>query len=169
MNILTDFRKLLAALWLGAALFFSFAVAPSAFAVLTSSELAGAVVGRTLAIVNYSGIGIGLILLLSSFIAPPKSFLVWIDRILATVLIIACAIGQFYIGWQMQNLRAQVGRPIEELAADDPSRLAFNVLHSYSVYALLTAMLAALILFFIILRRPKEVIIEKKNEFDFIK
>ena len=81
----------------------------------------------------------------------------------------ACAVGQFYIGWQMQSLRTQIGRPLEELAADDPSRIAFNQLHSYSIYVLLTAMVAALITFFTIVRRPREIVPVKTNEFDFIK
>jgi hypothetical protein len=65
MNWLSDIRLLLLCLWLGAACFFSFAVAPSAFGVLPSRELAGLVVNRTLRIVNYSGFVIGLVLLLS--------------------------------------------------------------------------------------------------------
>jgi hypothetical protein len=46
MNFIKDIRALLIALWLGAACFFSFAVAPSAFGVLPSRELAGSVVSR---------------------------------------------------------------------------------------------------------------------------
>lgn len=150
-------------------MFFSFAVAPSAFAVLNSAELAGSMVSRTLAIANYSGIVIGLILLLTSFVFAPKGFLVWIERLLSVVLMAACAVGQFYIGWKMQSLRAQFGRPLEEIAADDPLRLAFNELHSYSVYVLLTAMVAALVLFFSIVWKPKEIVQTKPDEFNFIK
>lgn len=156
MNVWADFRKLLAGLWLGATLFFSFAVAQSAFSVLPSAELAGAVVNRTLAIVNYSGIAVGLILLLTSFILARKDFLVWLERLLAVILAAACAVGQFYIGWKIQSLREQIGRPIAELAADDPLRIAFNELHSYSIWILLTAMIAALVLFFSIVRKSRE-------------
>ncbi len=67
MKFLSDFRLLLVGLWLGAACFF-IAVAQSAFAVLESREMAGLVVNRTLAIINYSGLIIGVILLVSSFI-----------------------------------------------------------------------------------------------------
>ena len=158
MRVLADFRKLLAGLWLGAAIFFSFAVASSAFAVLPSAELAGAVVNRTLTIVNYCGMAIGLILLLSSFIFANRSFLIWIERLLAVILTAACAVGQFYVGWKMDSLRAQIGRPLAELAVDDPLRLAFNDLHNYSIWVLLTAMAAALALFFSIVRKPKEVV-----------
>ena len=168
MNIWADFRKLLAGLWLGAAIFFSAAVAQSAFAVLPSAELAGAMVSRTLSLVNYSGIAIGVLLLICSFVFAPKGFLIWIERLLALVLAGACAVGQFYVGWKMQSLREQIGKPLEEVAVDDPLRIAFNQLHGYSVWVLLTAMIAALILFFVATaRKPKEIVQTKPDEFKF--
>ena len=62
MKFFSDLRLLLLCLWLGAAVFF-IAVAESAFAVLPQHELAGAVVNRTLAILNYSGLIISVVLL----------------------------------------------------------------------------------------------------------
>lgn len=157
MRLLSDFRILLLGLWLGAACFLSFAVAPSAFAVLPSRESAGAIVNQTLAIVNYSGIVIGLILLASSYI-PKNNFnrvWLWIERILLLVTTAACAFGQFVIGAKLQNLRAVIGRPLEEIALDDPLRIAFNDLHGQSVTILSAAMIAALIAFFLIARRAR--------------
>jgi hypothetical protein len=55
----------------------------------------------------------------------------------------------------MAALRAQMGRPIEEVAADDPLRVAFGVLHGNSVTALSVAMLAAAVALFLIARRTK--------------
>ena len=157
MRILSDFRLLLLGVWLGAACFLSFAVAPGAFAVLPSRESAGAIVNQTLSILNYSGIVIGLILLASSYL--PKNnfsrFQLWIERILLLVTAAACAFGQFIIGYQIQNIRAQIGRPLEEIAADDPLRIAFNNLHGQSVTVLSVAMIAALIAFFLIARRAR--------------
>ena len=157
MKVLSDFRILLLGLWLGAACFLSFAVAPSAFAVLPSREAAGAMVNQTLAILNYAGIVIGLILLASS--AIPKNNVhrawIWIERILLLVTTAACAFGQFFIGWKLQNLRAEIGRPLDEIAADDPLRVAFNALHGQSVTVLSVAMIAALIAFFLIARRAR--------------
>ena len=164
MRFVLDLRKLLAGLWLGSAVFFSFAVAPSAFAVLPSAELAGTVVSRTLSLVNYSGIAVGLILLLSSFLFAPKGFLVWIERLLALILTAACAVEQFFIGWKIQSLREQIGRPIEELAADDAMRIAFNQLHQYSVWILIGAMVTALILFFSITRKTDEAVEKPKDD-----
>lgn len=157
MRLLSDLRILLLVLWLGAACFFSFAVAPSAFAVLPSRELAGSIVNRTLAIVNYSGLIIGLILLASSFVMRRNANRVrlWIEQGLLLSLTAACAFGQFIIGARLQNLRASIGRPIEEIAMDDPLRIAFNDLHGYSVTILSAAMIAAIIAFFLLAGRAK--------------
>jgi hypothetical protein len=157
MNFLSNFRLLLVALWLGAACFFSFAVAPSAFAVLPSRELAGSVVSRTLSIVNYAGLAIGLILLASSFIKRPFTGRLWLltERFSLLIFIIACAVGQFVIGLWLAYIRSLINRPIEELAADDPLQMQFNNLHEYAVWVLLAAMIAALISFFIMAQNSR--------------
>jgi hypothetical protein len=158
MKILSLIRLLLIGLWLGAACFFSFAVAQSAFAVLPSRELAGLVVSRTLAIVNYSGLLIGLVLLASSFIKQSETnrFQLLTEKILLIIFTAACAVGQFVIGLWLSYVRAQINRPIDELAIDDPLRITFNNLHEYSVWILITAMIAALVTFFLIGKKTVE-------------
>ncbi len=170
MQFLSNIRLLLIGLWLGAAIFF-IAVAQSSFAVLPSRELAGAVVSRTLMIINLGGLAIGLILLATSFIkrlniAP---FWIWTERILLVLLTAACAVGQFVIALWLQFVRAQMGgKPIDEIALEDPLRIQFNQLHQYSQWVLLGAMITALILFFLIGRKSdKSVVVEKKDEFKF--
>lgn len=155
MKWLSDFRVLLAGLWLGAAFFFSFAVAPSAFSVLPTRELAGSIVNRTLAIVNYSGLIIGLILLATSYLGLQSAnrIRLWLEQAALFIMTAACAFGQFVIGARLQNLRASINRPIDEIAIDDPLRIAFNDLHGYSVTILMTAMIAAIIAFFLLVRR----------------
>ncbi len=65
MKFFSDIRLLLLGIWLGAACFF-IGVAQSAFAVLPQHEMAGAVVNRTLSILNYSGLAIAVLLIVSS-------------------------------------------------------------------------------------------------------
>lgn len=165
MKFLSDMRLLLVGLWLGAAIFFV-AVAQSAFAVLPSRELAGSVVSRTLLIINVGGLVIGLILLATSFFKRLniKPIWLWTERLLLVILTLACAVGQFVIGLWMSWIRAQIGRPIDEIAVDDPLRIQFNNLHQYSQWILLAAMIAALVLFFLIARKSV-VNVEKTNEF----
>jgi hypothetical protein len=178
MKFLSNIRLWLVGLWLGAAVFFSFAVAPSAFAVLknlqiaNSSAVAGEIVSRNLMIINLSGLVIGLILLASSFAGalPTNRFALWTERLLLLILTAACAVGQFVIALWLGFVKAEIGKPIDEIAADDPLRIKFNNLHEYSVWVLIVAMVAALIVFFIISGKssaaaPKTV----SKDFDFDK
>ena len=154
MKFLTDFRLLLLAIWLGAALFF-IAVAQSAFAVLPERELAGAVVNRTLSVLNFAGLAISVILLLTSLVTArgTKRYWAWTERVLLLLIAVACAVGQFVIGLWLAAVRAQMGRPVDQLAADDPHLVQFNNLHEWSVWVLMSAMAAAVVAFFIIANR----------------
>jgi hypothetical protein len=154
MKFVSDIRLLLIGLWLGSACFF-IAVAQSAFAVLPARELAGAVVNRTLSVLSLSGLVIGVVLLLLTFATTKTTniFLLWSERLLLLIVAVACAANQFVIGWWLSSVRAQMGRPIDEIAADDPLRLRFDQLHEYSVWVLLAAMAAALLAFFVIANR----------------
>lgn len=154
MKFFSDIRLLLLCLWLGAAVFF-IGVAQTAFAVLPQRELAGAIVSSNLSIVNLSGIAISTLLLLSSLLgaASINKFWLWVERSLLLLLGTSCAVGQFVIGIWLSSVRAQMGRPIDEIAADDPLRIQFNILHEWSVWILFTGMLAALLAFFIISNR----------------
>ena len=156
MKFLTDLRLLLIAVWLGAAVFF-IGVAQSAFSVLPQRELAGLVVNRTLAILNFSGLAIFVVLLLSSF-ARSSSFnriWLWAERVLLLIAAAACAVGQFVFGFWIAMKRVEIGRPIDELAADDPLRIQFNMLHEYSVWTLMVAMAAAFLSFWIAANRKQ--------------
>jgi hypothetical protein len=148
INLISKIRVLLLIVWVGSAVFFSFVVAPSVFGLVPSRETAGSVVSRSLMILNYSGLMISFILLLSSFIYD-KGISIWFERLLLFIVFITTAIGQFVISLQLSQIRNQAGRPIEELSMDEPLRIAFNSLHEYSVWVLITGMIAALIAFFL--------------------
>ncbi len=158
IKIFHNFRLLFLAIWLGAAIFFSFGVAPSAFGVIESRELAGSVVSRTLMIVNFSGLIIGAILILTSFFWAEKGFRVWIERLFLLVFAASCAVGQLVIATWLQILRSQIGKPVEELALDDPSRIRFDQLHGYSVTLLMIAMIASLLAFLILSFRAEKTV-----------
>jgi len=174
LKIVGDLRSLLLSLWLGAACFFSFAVAPSAFAVIAERDLAGLVVSRTLFIINISGLIIGVLLLLTSFLPSRRAIpvAVWAERLLLGILITATAVGQFVIAFWMGQIRNIVGQAIESLAEDDLNRIQFNRLHEYSVYVLGAGMIAALLTYFILSYRARhtetiETRTSSKNPLDF--
>jgi hypothetical protein len=164
MKFLTDFRLLLLAIWLGSALIF-IAVAQSAFAVLPEREMAGAVVNRTLSVLNFAGMAISIVLLLSSLITGRRAgrFWVWAERVLLILIALTCAVGQFVIGLWLSAVRVQMGRPIDQIAADDPLRVQFNNLHEWSVWVLMTGMAAALIAFFLIANRKLGAVVVKTD------
>jgi hypothetical protein len=67
----------------------------------------------------------------------------------------AAFVGHFVIASRMAGLRAQMGRPIEEVAADDPLRVAFGALHGQSVTVMSVAIVAAAVALFLVARRTK--------------
>ena len=158
IKLISKIELLLIGLWLGAACFFSFAVAPSAFAILPTNALAGNVVNRTLTIINFSGIIIGLILLGLSFIPrnEVRKIWIWVQRFLLLFVSLACGAGQIIIGLWLERLRGLSNSPISELAADDPIKISFDMWHQYSVWVLIAGMIAALLAFFVISRKYEE-------------
>lgn len=171
MRFLTIFRLLLIAIWIGSACFF-IGAAQTAFGVLrarevvNANELAGAIVNQNLTIVNIGGLIIGAILILTSF-AGAKSLSrigIWTERFLLILMTAACAVGQFVIITWMSLIRSQLGKPLAEVAADDPLLIQFNQLHLYSQWVLLAGMIAALLAFFVIsLKSDTNVTVEKKD------
>ena len=153
MRVINHIRIVLLAAWLGIAIYFSAVFAPTAFGVLRSfglpnaSELAGTIVSRGLTVVNKSGLIFGLILLVTA-LAVRKcygrvSFI--LQSVLIVVVAIAAAAGEWVIAARMRGLRAAMQGHIDQVPLDDPNRIAFAALHSYSVAALGVAMIAALI------------------------
>lgn len=163
MSTLNNIRLLLLASWLGAAVFFSAAVAPSAFRVLrafalpNASEIAGAIVTRTLSVVNTSGFIFSLLLLLTAFVLKASygrtAFI--LQTVLLLIVAITSGVGEWVIAAKMRGLRAGLHTTIDQIPAGDPSRVAFDALHGYSVTALSIAIIAALIAFFVIANRAK--------------
>lgn len=132
------------ALWLGAASFFSIAVAPALFAVLPTRTLAGMAIARMLPAIFASGIALG-VLVIAVEVASRRGWS-WSGREVAGLVIAgACAIAQFIVAPRINRLRAEISGPIEELSADDGRRIAFGRLHGISVAWLGIAMLAAVV------------------------
>ncbi|MFV0388213.1 MAG: DUF4149 domain-containing protein [Pyrinomonadaceae bacterium] len=154
MKILVKIQLLLLGIWLGAAIFFGAAMAPTAFRVLPNSALAGSLVSHTLTIVNFSGIAIGVLLLLLSFVprAGSARAWAWFERFLLFVIAAACGFGQAVIGLYLEQLRKLADKPIDQLPPNSSIKLSFDQWHQYSVWILATAMIAAFIAFFVIAR-----------------
>lgn len=146
-HILWRTRLALLALWLGAMMFFSFFVAPAAFAVLPSTYLAGQVVSRTLGGLELFGLPVGLILLallLAARSSRTKGF--WFELIGIVLMIAATAISRFVVSARLHQIRLEFGEKLNSLAVTDPTRVTFDSLHQVSVGLAGFNLLAALVL-----------------------
>jgi hypothetical protein len=133
---------LLLTLWMGAAVLFIAVVAPSAFLVLPSRTLAGALVGRVLPVIFYAGVVIGAAIVVLDILGRTGA---WTRTAAGAVSALACAVAQLVVGSRIDRLRAAIGGPLDALAPDDPRRVAFGRLHAFSVGWLGIAMIAAVV------------------------
>ena len=155
-------KSILLSLWLGAALFFSFAVAPNVFAVLRSfdlpnaNEIAGTIVTRTLSVINIGGFIVGVIALLLTIASKRsvKGFTFALQLLSLAALAGTTAVGQWIVAARMRALRVDMG-VIDSVAANDPRRVTFTQLHGYSVALLSTAMIATIVALAVSMRRPR--------------
>ena len=116
-------------------------------------EIAGTLVGRSLSAVNKSGLLLSLFLLVSAP-AVKKYYGRWsfiLQNVLVTLVAILTAGGEWVIAARMRGLRAAMNGQIDQVSPTDANHVAFQVLHLYSVAALSIAMIAALIVVFLMI------------------
>ncbi len=128
----------LLAAWLGATIIVGAVVAPAAFAVLPSRTLAGALVGRVLPPLFWSGVAVGLAAAAAARRAQRRSALA-----AALVIALASLVAQVVVAPRIESVRQSAGGPIDALARDDARRVAFGRLHGVSVVLLGLAGLSA--------------------------
>ena len=116
-------------MWLGAALVVGAVVAPAAFAVLPTRTLAGALVGRVLPTLFWSGAGVGL--LVAVIARTDKSART--RSALGLAVMAACLAAQLLVAPRIARVRTEVAVPIDQLARGDARRVAFGRLHAVSV------------------------------------
>jgi Domain of unknown function (DUF4149) len=135
-------------LWLGAALVVGGVVAPAAFAVLPTRTLAGALVGRVLPALFWSGAAIGLLVAVFGRAAPSARM----RSVLGLAVTVACLAAQLGVAPRIARVRADGVVPIERLAREDARRIAFGRLHLASVALLGVAGLAGVAALFFTVR-----------------
>lgn len=162
-SIINNLRFLLLGLWLGAALFFGAAVAPTLFGVLrgaglaNANELAGSMVTRLLRIINQGGFEIALFLLVTAFfINRNRNRLArYAEVISLAIMAIMTGVSNWIISARLLELRRAMGAPIDQVSPVDPRRMAFDSLHRYSVIMMAVAMVAGLVAFLTMARRGR--------------
>ena len=120
--------------WVGGILYFSMVIAPGVFRMLANPDEASAVVGYSLSRLHIAGIALGLVYLLATLLlgksagvlARPASLLVFL-------MIALTAISQFRVVAKMEMLRLESGS-IFATPPGSPIRVAFDRLHTFSVW-----------------------------------
>jgi hypothetical protein len=142
---------LVLAVWLGAMVFFSAAVAPSAFGVLPTRHLAGTLVNSVLGKLEWWGLVCGLLLtgIQAAQVIRAGKLTTWAGRLavgLPVLMTVVVAISKFVVSAKLAAIRGALGSELEKLPLDDPTRLAFAAWHQYSVWLMGFNILAAIAL-----------------------
>ena len=139
---------MLLAAWLGAALIVAAVVAPAAFDVLPTRTLAGALVGRVLPVLFWSGLCIGLLSTWLCARLPMTSA----RAASALVLVASSLVAQLVIAPRIERVRAAIGGPVDALDPANPLRQSFGRLHAASVACLGVGGLAVFVMLVLIVR-----------------
>jgi hypothetical protein len=122
----------LTALWLGAALFTTIVVAPSAFRVLPSRALAGEMVGALLPVLFVAGMVVGAAVATIE-VAGVRGKRWLFSAAGALLLTLGCGIAHFAVAPRIAQVRQAAGVSMESLPPDSDLRAEFGRLHAMSV------------------------------------
>lgn len=147
-------RLAILGLWLGAMAFFSFVVAPAAFSALPSQQLAGAVVSRTLGVMEIIGIALGVLLILILSFSKERGKAALFEMIALVLMTVSMCVSHFAVSNRLHEMRVQFGE-IAKLAPDNPTRVEFDRLHQYSVWLMSFDIAGAITLIVILSGRNK--------------
>jgi hypothetical protein len=135
IQFLNVLQYLVLALWVGGMFGFGALYAPVLFRSLPSRAQAGAIAGETLARIESLGLVTGGIMLVVTALQAIESNWLALDlgRVLITVVMLALVlVNSITIRQRVAGIRQQMGRPIDELAADDPLRREHSKYHRLS-------------------------------------
>jgi hypothetical protein len=138
--------------WVGSIIFFIVFTA-GIFSVMPTKDLAGTIVGYSLARLHVMGIVAGCIFLLAT-VAAEKSVaaLVRPAALLVFFMILCTMASQYGVIARMDVLRAQMGS-VDATPLESPLRAAFDRLHQYSVRLESAVLLSGLVALFLTARQ----------------
>ena len=146
-------RVLALGAWVGAIVYFAAVVTQGAFAVLSSRDEAGLLVGFTLGGLHLMGV-IAAAVFVAASVALTKSLRAFVEpAVLGVILMAALTIAsQDYVIPRMAVLRSQMGS-VDATPASDPPRAEFDKLHGVSVDIEGGVLIIGLISLFLAVRR----------------
>jgi uncharacterized membrane protein len=135
MTALKFFMLLALVAWLGGLIFFSFVVAPAAFAIAPTRQVAGAIVGRCLAALHFIGLISGIVFagtsMTYSAITVGRAEALAPRHLAVYLMLVLTVASQFGISPRMHQLRAEMVE-IDRIPQEDSRRVEFNRLHVWS-------------------------------------
>ena len=135
-------------IWIGGAITIAALVAPSAFAVLPSTD-AAQVVGETLRRFHLVGYGAGATLVGSLALAAllgPRPHAFWSRLWIAGLMLAATLVSGLWVSGRVASLRQEIGGPVSSLSATDPRRVAFGRWHALSTLLMALTVTGGLVL-----------------------
>lgn len=136
MSFLRYLMLLALIVWIGGLFFFAFVLAPTAFSLLPSRQMAGMVVGESLKSLHWIGVFSGLIFLgcstLHSHFKNGAMQIFAARNVLVFLMIVLTLISQFGVIPRMDALRASISGEIDSVPPDNPARAKFDALHRNS-------------------------------------
>ena len=140
-------------MWVGDILYFSFVVAPGAFSVLPTKDLAGTLVNYSLARLHLIGIVAGVVYLAAAALTGKSvGALAEPAAILVFVMVVLTMASQYGVIPRMEALRLQMGS-VDATPAGNPLRVSFDRLHQYSVWLESAVLLSGLVALFLTARQ----------------
>jgi uncharacterized membrane protein len=119
--------------WVGSIIYFSFIVAPGAFATLKDRDQAGALVGYSLSRLHLLGLILGVLYFVAAFVMVRAMKDLVQPAVIGVALMIALtAFSQGRVTSRMYALRTQMVS-VEATPKDSPLRVEFDGLHQLSV------------------------------------
>lgn len=141
MLFLNVLQYLVLALWVGAMFGFGALYAPVLFRSLPSRSQAGSIAGETLSRIDTLGLVTGgIMLVITALQAIDRNWQsIDLGRLLASAVMLGLVVlSSVTLRPKLVNIREQMGRPIDELAEDDPLRREHTRYHrlSRAIYSL---------------------------------
>lgn len=155
MSFLRFLMLLSLAVWIGGLIFFAFVMAPAAFVLLPTRQMAGALVARTLPELHWMGIIAAVVFLAASGIQnrvmTGSARIFSLAHISVVLMLLLTLVLQFGIMPHMEALRSSIG-VIDSVSPDNPARMQFDALHEWSTRIEGTVMLLGLIVIYLTAR-----------------
>jgi len=134
MQVLRFLMLLSLVVWIGGIIFFAI-VAPVAFSVVPTHQLAGNLVGRLLTILHWMGLSAAVIFLIASLsysrLDTGLAHLFAARNALIVLMVGLTLISMFVVTTKMDTLRTEMG-VIDNVSLSDSRRVEFNALHQWS-------------------------------------